>query len=113
MSAWPTPSRPTLGRGLGTVCATNAIEYLRVAEVADGLWRDHEQPAQLNFSSHLLDPHHDSWRTLAYFAIRQLVLPYYRAGLERRLTWLQPIKEYMKKTLLRSSFASSGDTRPS
>ena len=105
--------RPTLGRGFGTVCATNAIEYLRVAEVADGLWRDREQPAQRHLSPQLLDPHHDSWRTLAYFAIRQLVLPYYRAGLERRLTWLQPVKEYMKKTLLRSSFASSDDPRPS
>ncbi|MGE0683167.1 MAG: glycosyltransferase [Candidatus Binatia bacterium] len=95
--------RPIPSPGLGRVCAAQGIEYMRLAEVTDGLWRERGQTANgpLGFQPHLLDPHSDSWGTLAYFAIRRLFLPYYRTALEKNIRWLVPFKNGLKRTLLR------------
>jgi len=101
-----TQPRPVPGLGLGRACAAQAVEYVRLSDVADGLWREREQaPAgPLGFHPYLLDPHSDSWRTLAYFAIRRLLLRYYRAALERKMMrWLLPFKNRLKQTLLREA----------
>ncbi|MBI3245236.1 MAG: glycosyltransferase [Deltaproteobacteria bacterium] len=87
-------------RELGQVCAAQAVEYQRLWKVADGLWRQHGQEERLLFPPHLLDPHSDSWRTLAYFSLRRLVLPYYQAALNRNMRWLLPLKNTVKRMLL-------------
>jgi hypothetical protein len=99
-----TRPRPVPSLGVGRICATQAVEYIRLSEVADGLWREHEraQAGPLGLYPHLLDPHSDSWRTLAYFAIRRLLLPYYRAALGRDVKWLLAVKEKLKQALLHS-----------
>lgn len=93
-----TQPRPVPSRGLGQACAAQAVEYVRLAEVTDGLWREREL-------AHVgplgLRPHSDSWRTLTYFTIRRLFLPYYRAALDRNLKWLLPFKNRLKQVLLR------------
>ena len=86
---------------LGQVCAAQAIEYVRLSEVVDGLWRDRGQAERLQIPPHLLDPQSDSWRTLAYFALRRLLLPYYRAALNRNMRWLPRVKSGLKRLLLR------------
>ncbi len=88
--------------GLAHACATQAIEYTRLSNVADGLWREREraQAGPLGFHPYLLDPYSDSWRTLAYFTLRRLFLPYYRAALDRNMKWLLPLKDRLKHLLL-------------
>jgi len=97
-----TQPRPVPSLGVGRVCAAQAVEYIRLLEVADGLWREREQAhvGPLGLHPHLLDPHSDSWRTLAYFAVRRLLLPYYRAALNRDVKWLLPLKDRLKHLLL-------------
>ena len=55
-------------------------------------------PAPLH--PHLVDPYGDSWRTLAYFAVRRLFLPYYWAAVEQNVTWLVGVKNRRKRALL-------------
>lgn len=93
--------RPKPGQGLGHASASQAIEYVRLAETVEGLWQERTQAqAALNVLPHLLDPNSDSWRTLAYFTLRRLFFPYYHAGLNKNMRWLLPIKDAVKKTLL-------------
>ena len=93
--------RPVPGTGLGRACASQAVEYLRLSDTVEGLWQERTQThAVLNVHPHLLDPSSDSWRTLAYFTLRRLIFPYYRAGLNKNMRWLVPIKNVVKKTLL-------------
>jgi glycosyltransferase involved in cell wall biosynthesis len=95
--------RPVPSLSVGRVCATQAIEYARLTEVADRLWQEREH-AQAGFSA--LPPPvggvpAHSWRVRTYFALRRHLLPYYRAALERGgRTWLFPLKERVKRALL-------------
>jgi hypothetical protein len=93
--------RPVSSLGLGRACAAQAVEYVRLSQVADGLWREQVQASPSGLNPHWLDPHSDSWHTLTYFAIRRLLLPYYRAALDRNLKWLLPFKNRLKRALLR------------
>ncbi len=101
--------RPTLGQGLGHASASQAIEYMRLSETVDGLWQERMQTrAASNVPPHLLDPNSDSWRTLAYFTLRRLLLASYQAGLRKNMRWLLPVKNAVKRTLLLRG-ASSND----
>lgn len=97
--------RPTPSLHLGQICAARAVEYFRLAAVADGLWRERTQAQNgpLGLHPHLLDPHSDSWRTLAYFALRRFLLPAYRAARDRNAQWLVPLKDKFKQLLLRET----------
>jgi hypothetical protein len=94
--------RPIPSPGLARACAAQAVEHARLWEVVDGLWREREQAQNRprGIHPHLLDPHSDSWRTLTYFAIRRLLLPHYRAALDRNMRWLLPVKGRLKRALL-------------
>lgn len=97
-----TQPRPIPSLGLGRACAAQAVEYVRLSEVAEGLWREREraQAGPVGLHPHLLDPYSDSWRTLTYFAIRRLLLPYYRAALDRGIKWFLLLKNRLKRALL-------------
>lgn len=90
---------PTLD--VARISVMHTIEYTRLAEFTDGLWRERDQSVSSPLPPHFLDPQYDSWRTFTYFAVRRLLLPYYRMALDRQATWLRPFKDYIKKTLLR------------
>lgn len=95
--------RPVPSLGLGRACAAQAIEFIRVSEALDSLWweRGHRQNGGGSLQSPLLDPYGDSWRTLTYFAVRRLLLPYYRRALDWDIRWLLPVKNRFKRVLLR------------
>lgn len=86
-----TQPRPALSPSRGRVCANQTVEYFRLSEVSDALWWEHEQRRTSNYS----------WRTLVYFAVKRRLLPYYRAGLSRDMTWLMSLKDTLKRALLR------------
>ncbi len=97
---------PVPGIGLGLACATQAVEYLRISTVTDWLWKEREQGAgQAAGSSlipdHLLTSYGHSWRTVVYFSVRRFFLPYYQAVLEKNQAWLLPLKNRIKRLLLR------------
>ncbi len=94
--------RPVPALSLGFSSATRAVEYARLVEVADGLWQtgDRAKAGPLSFHPYLLDPHSDSWRTLAYFTVRRMFLPSYRRVLSKNAQWLRPLKDKLKRTLL-------------
>ncbi len=93
-------TRPTFD--VARISAMHAIEYTRLAEVTDGLWRERGLSRPATVPAHLLDPEHDSWRTLAYFTLRRAALPYYRALLAKNVKWLLPMKNKLKTTFLRN-----------
>jgi len=97
--------RPVPSLGVGRVCASQAIESTRISEALDSLrWEhEHKQNGMGPLYPHLLDPYSDSWRTLTYFTVRRLLLPYYRAALNRDITWILPLKNRFKRVLLRDS----------
>lgn len=91
-----TEPRPVPSLALGRVCAVQAVESTRLSEGAGELWRER---GQISLQPYLLDPGSDSWRTLAYFALRRLLLPYYQAALVRGMKWLLPLKDKLKRAL--------------
>ena len=88
-------------QSLGALFAAQAVEYIRLSEVADGLWQGRGQASLPNLHPQLLDPNADHWQTLAYFAARRFLSPYYRAALGRNVRWLIPLKNKLKQALLR------------
>lgn len=85
---------------LGHLCAAQAVEYTRLWEVAEGLWQQRPRTGPLAAHPHLLDPHNDTWQTLAYFAVRRLLFAPYRTLLGRGMPWLLPVKDRLKRALL-------------
>jgi glycosyltransferase involved in cell wall biosynthesis len=94
--------RPVPGVGLGRACATQAIEYLRLVALTDWLWLERErQEESLGGPLHGVDAHRAPWRAVVYFTLRRRLLPYYNAALGRDLKWLLPLKNRLKRVLLR------------
>ena len=95
--------RPIPGLGLGRACAAQAVEYGRLSDAVNALWQEREQgrTGRAALPPYLLDPYSDRWRTLAYFTIRRLLLPYYHAALNREMKWLLALKDRFKWALLR------------
>lgn len=82
---------------MGQLYATQVVEYHRLQELADGLW---QQRGRSSLHPYLLDPQNDSWRTLAYFAVRRLFLATYQRVLGGNWRFLRPLKRQLKKILL-------------
>ena len=96
------------GVGLGRACATQAVEYLRITTVTDWLWQEREQrmaPAAGAGTSlipaHLTATYGRSWRTVLYFSVRRMFLPFYTALLKTNRPWLLSLKNRLKRRLLR------------
>jgi glycosyltransferase involved in cell wall biosynthesis len=98
--------RPVPGVGLGRACATQAVEYVRLSAVTDWLWLERAQqgsPPGYHLYEGSID--HTRWRAFTYFAIRRWLLPYYRTALDRDMKWLLPLKNKLKRVLLRGGIA--------
>lgn len=79
---------------VGEIATTLAIELV-IRE--QQLRRDAHSTNELG--SQLLDPRSASWRTFFYFALRRLVLRYYRTMSERDNEWFLPLVRWTKKIL--------------
>ena len=99
-------AKPVPGIGLGHACAVQAVEYQRVSTVADRLWNERErgtgQAANTSLiQDRLLAAYDRSWRTVLYFFLRRTLLPSYNALLKKNRSWLLPLKNSIKRLLLR------------
>lgn len=96
-----THPRPAPSLAVGRICATQAVEYMRLSALADWLWQERKpQGGPLGRRLQELGIEHARWRVLAYFTLRRWLLPYYRAALARDMKWLLPLKNRLKRTLL-------------
>jgi len=84
--------RPTPSLGLGRACATEAIEYTRLSEVADRLWD--------MYRSEGADSGRASWRIRTYRLLVRLGYPLYSWGMRQGFTWLPPLRETVERVLL-------------
>ena len=97
---------PVPGPGLGRACATQAVEYLRITTVTDWLWQEREQGTGQGqgtslIPAHLVATYGHSWRTVLYFSVRRMFLPFYTALLKTNRPWLLSLKNRLKRRLLR------------
>ena len=97
---------PVPGLGLGRACATQAVEYLRITTVTDWLWQEREQGTGQGqgtslIPAHLVAAYGHSWRTVLYFSVRRMFLPFYTALLKTNRPWLLSLKDRLKRRLLR------------
>ena len=97
---------PVPGVGLGRACATQAVEYLRITTVTDWLWKEREQGAEPGagtslIPAHLVAAYGHSWRTVVYFSVRRMFLPFYNTLLKTNRPWLLSLKNRLKRRLLR------------
>ena len=92
-----TAARPVPGIGLGRACASQAVEYQRLSSLTDWLWQKRGQAS----AGGLVPAHAHSWRTGLYFALRRALRPAYSALLKRNQSWLLPLKNRLKRRLLR------------
>ena len=97
---------PVPGIGLGLACAAQAVEYLRITTVTDWLWNEREHGAgqAANTSlipAHLVAAYGHSWRTVLYFSVRRMFLPFYNTLLKTNRPWLLSLKNRLKQRLLR------------
>ncbi len=92
-----TAARPVPGIGLGRACASQAVEYQRLASLTDWLWQERGQ----GVATSLIPVHAHSWRTSLYFALRRVLLPTYTALLKGNRPWLLSLKNRLKRRLLR------------
>ena len=86
-----TQPRPRPSVGLGHTCAFQAIESVRLSQLADQLWAERYSTKP---NSNL------DWRARLYMRLSRSFEPYYHWGVDRGWTWIPPLAERIKKTLL-------------
>src|SRR4029453_8768821 len=86
-----TASRPAVPISVGRICASQAVEYTRLYNLADQLWM---QPPR-RVTEHT---------SLAMRAFRACTVfePAYAWGLRRGLTWLPSVRNKIREALLRA-----------
>ena len=87
-----TQPRPVSSLTFGRACASQAVEYVRVARLASSL--DGELGSLVGVAG---------WRRRAYVVCRRLYAPLYRRGLARGGAWYLPLAERIKGALLRAT----------
>lgn len=95
-----TQPRPVPSLGFGRVCATQAVESVRLSEEMDSLRGEQTWQGSPSLLSLLRELPGGQWRMSFYFALRRRLLPYYRVGLSRNVKWLLPLKNRLKRVLL-------------
>jgi hypothetical protein len=82
--------RPAVSLGLGLACATQAVEYMRLHQVADMLWLEREGRKEKGLPL----------SALFYLRLRRIGRPLYLWGLQRGWHWMTPLKDLIKRRLL-------------
>jgi glycosyltransferase involved in cell wall biosynthesis len=85
--------RPLPGLGLGRACAAQAVEYVRLVQLTDQLW---QRTNPLWHGRH--SPH---WRARLYMTLYRWHEPFYHWYVRRGWTWMHPVREKIKRVLLR------------
>jgi hypothetical protein len=89
--------RPQPGLGLGRASAAQAVEQVRLTRLSEWLWAEavgvHPSPG----GRKNLD-----WRARLYRALYRWHEPYYHWYTQRGWTWLTPIREQVRRLLLRA-----------
>ena len=89
--------RPVPSLSLGRVCASQAVEHIRVAQLADGLW----QARGAAFGA-IAPSNSMTWRERVYTVCRWLYGPLYRRGVARGGAWYLTLADKLKGALLHS-----------
>ena len=87
---------PAPDLGLGRIIATQAVEYTRLSRVADELWaRQTQSPA--------MGAQHkkNAWRARLFASLYRWHEPFYRWYSSRGMDWFAPMRESIKRWLLR------------
>jgi glycosyltransferase involved in cell wall biosynthesis len=88
-----TQPRPRPDLVLGRVCARQAVEYMRLSELADQLWAERLGPLPAG--------QRRDWRVEWFKKLYRWHEPYYRWYSRRGWNWLTPVREAIKRLLLR------------
>lgn len=91
--------RPLPGPGLARACAAEAIEYMRLFQLADQLWTENNRRQAVSAGWSQRDQ--PDLRTRIYLKLYQWHEPYYRRYSSLGWTWLDPIRSAVKKLLLK------------
>jgi len=86
----PAHPRPAVSPGLGLACATQAVEYMRLHQVADMLWLEREGRKEKGLPL----------SAFFYVRLRRIGRPLYLWGLQRGWHWMTPLKDLIKRGLL-------------
>jgi glycosyltransferase involved in cell wall biosynthesis len=90
--------RPLPSPGLARACATEAVEYTRLFQLAEGLWQEVEHGGRLPEDRTQRD--RPSLRTRVYLKLYRWHEPYYRWYTSLGWTWLDQIRNRLKSMLL-------------
>jgi glycosyltransferase involved in cell wall biosynthesis len=90
-----TQSRSIPGLGLARTCAAQAVEYVRLTQLADSPWNERYRPHGIRSVSRNID-----WRAIAYVVLRWLYEPFYRRGVRRGGAWYFTVANRVKQFLL-------------
>ena len=93
--------RPLPGSGLARACATEAVEYMRLFQLAEELWQEKEQWGER--SKGWLQSGRLDFRSRLYLTLYRWHEPYYRWYTGLGWTWLDPIRNGLKKILVYGS----------
>jgi glycosyltransferase involved in cell wall biosynthesis len=89
--------RPLPSAGLARACAAEAVEYMRLFQLAEVLWQEKEQWTQR--SKDWLKRDRPNLRSRLYIRLYRWHEPYYRWYTSLGWTWLEPIRNGLKKLL--------------
>jgi len=90
--------RPLPSPGLARACAAEAVEYIRLFEFTEVLWQEKESWNQ--HSKDWLKHDRPNLRTRLYIKLYRWHEPYYRWYSSLGLTWLDPLRNVLKRFLL-------------
>lgn len=92
-----TQPRPAVSQGLGMACAAQAVEYVRIYNVADWLWLERERNKRQGTPPLPYLP----FKVRIYAWFIRVAGPLYNWGKRRGWRWLNPLKDFIKLRLLK------------
>jgi glycosyltransferase involved in cell wall biosynthesis len=90
--------RPLPSPGLALACAAEAVEYIRLFQLAEWLWQENEKGGKR--SRGWLQRDRLDFRRRLYLKLYRWHEPYYRWYTSLGWTWLDPIRNSLKRLLL-------------
>ncbi len=90
--------RPLPSLGLARACAAEAVEYIRLFQLSEILWLEKEQRGKSSKDWSQRD--RPNLRTRLYLKLYRWHEPFYRWYTSRGWTWLDPVRNRLKKILL-------------
>ncbi len=95
-----TQPRPIPHLGLARICASQAVEYTRLASVAEELWQERGQAKSTTPRLSPVESAGLPWQTRTYFVLRRLLMPSYRLAVNYNMRWCIALKDTLKRFLV-------------